>query len=353
MIFDLKLNAPGFWWHPKSLVATLLSPIGWTYGAVTAFRMARTPSYRARLPVVCIGNFVVGGAGKTPVALALCRLLSREDGHPGFLTRGYGARLTAPVLIDTGKHTAGDVGDEPMLLAAEAPTVASPDRIAGARRMEDAPVDLIVMDDGFQSPGLEKTVSLVVVDGAVGVGNGHPFPAGPLRAPLRRQLRHADAIVLLGAGEPGEAVAAQAEADDVPVFHARLVPDETATAELQGKAIIAYAGIGRPEKFRQTLLGLGASDVTLHPFADHKRIAPREAKALLARAKAEERVLATTEKDAARLRADISHGAPDGNSAHAALLAASVVVPVSCRFADEAALLAFLAERFRRSAGRA
>src|SRR4051812_991087 len=196
------MREPGFWWRPLGVAAALLSPFGSAYGAVAATRMAQT-GRRARVPVICVGNLTLGGAGKTPTAIAVAELLESAGRRPFVLSRGYGGELSGPVLVDAARHRAAEVGDEPLLLAQHVPTMVARDRAAGAEAACSAGAGSIVMDDGFQSPGLHKNRSILVVDGRRGIGNGMVFPAGPLRAPLERQLRRAQALLVIGSGQAG------------------------------------------------------------------------------------------------------------------------------------------------------
>lgn len=241
------MRPPGFWFRPPThLLARLLAPAGRVYGGLTANRMDR-PGATPPCPVLCVGNFTLGGAGKTPTALALVRLLRDLGRTPALLSRGYGGRLAGPLVVDPARHAAAEVGDEPLLLAQAAPTIVARDRPAGARLCAASGADVIVMDDGLQNPSLTKTLALAVVDGGAGLGNGLPFPAGPLRAPLARQWSHVAGLVLVGEGSPGEAAAAEAESRGLPVHRARLVPE--AGPDWAGRRVVAFAGIGRIRSF--------------------------------------------------------------------------------------------------------
>jgi tetraacyldisaccharide 4'-kinase len=253
---------------------------------------------RVALPVVCIGNLVAGGAGKTPVALAVAALLRERQPH--FLTRGYGGRLRGPVRVDPSRHSAADVGDEALLLAASGPTWLARDRLAGARAAAAAGAGLIVMDDGFQNPGLHKDHSLIVVDGATGFGNGRLIPAGPLRERPEAALQRARGIVLIGADRTG---LAKRLPKTVPVFGARLAPTPDAET-LAGCRVAAFAGIGRPQKFFDTLTELGCAIVLQRGFADHHRYSDSEIEELAFEAAAREAILVTTAKDTVRLAPD-------------------------------------------------
>ncbi len=205
------IAAPRFWWRQRPGAAALaLLPVAALWSAVAGRRMRRSPSFRAGLPVICIGNFVVGGAGKTPTALAVADIVKGLGFRPGFLTRGYGGSITGAHLVDPGRDDAARVGDEALLLAASGPVVVAPHRPDGVPLLEAAGVECIIMDDGFQNPSLGKDFSLVVVDGVVGIGNGRVMPAGPLRAPLATQMARADAVLIVGEGEAGEREARRA-----------------------------------------------------------------------------------------------------------------------------------------------
>jgi tetraacyldisaccharide 4'-kinase len=279
--------------------------------------------------VICIGDPTVGGAGKTPVAIAVAKTLIAQGKRPYFLTRGYGGREQGPLLLDPAKHSAADAGDEPLLLAAVAPVVVSADRVAGAKLAAQSGADVVVMDDGFQNPALIKNLSLLVIDAKGGVGNGRVFPAGPLRAPLPEQLQRANAIVLIGDGEAGEQVVRETS----KVLRASIVPDADAEAALKGKSLFAYAGIGRPEKFFATLESIGGNITERRAFPDHHAFSADEANELLAAARSRNLTLVTTEKDLARMR---------GNAGLNELADASKALPITLRFQDERALDALL-----------
>ncbi|MCK0197982.1 tetraacyldisaccharide 4'-kinase [Ancylobacter sp. 6x-1] len=294
------MQAPPFWWHPRpTLAANLLRPLGALYGAVAERRLGH-PGHAPQVPVICLGNPTVGGAGKTPSALMLARRLQGLGRHPVFLTRGYGGRLPGPLLV-TPRGIAADLGDEPLLLARLAPTVVARDRVAGAGLALQAGADVIVMDDGFQNPALEKRLSILVLDAAVGIGNGLCLPAGPMRAPLAPQLARAQALLLVGDGTAGDEVARHGRAKGLAVLRGRLAPDAEAASRLIGRRVLAFAGIGRPDKFFATLRGIGALAVRTQPFPDHHAFRAAEAGDLLHRAQAEDLTLVTTEKDAVRL----------------------------------------------------
>lgn len=318
------MKTPAFWYRPPGLASSLLAPLGALYGLAGRRRIAGTIPQRVAAPVVCVGNLVAGGAGKTPVGLALIAALRARGVPVHALTRGHGGRETGPLQVDPARHTAADVGDEALLLAGAAPCWVARDRAAGARRAVAAGAGAIVMDDGFQNPALHKDLSLIVADGAVGFGNGRLVPAGPLRERVADGLARADALVILGEDRHGVAALAGGR----PVLKAWLEPDPEAAARFAGRAVLAFAGIGRPEKFFATLETLGARVVERAPFADHHPYRPAEVAALIDRAAAAGAVPVTTAKDAVRLPPD--------------LRARVEVLPVSVRWEGEGALAALL-----------
>jgi tetraacyldisaccharide 4'-kinase len=279
----------------------LLSPLAALYGAAAALRLRR-PGRRAGVPVICLGNLTVGGAGKTPAALAVGRLLFAAHERPFFVSRGDGGRLAGPVLVNRSIHRAADVGDEPLLLARLAPTIVARNRVAGAQLARFEGASAIVMDDGFQNPALHKDLAILVIDGRRGVGNGRVLPAGPLRAPLASQMARAHALIVVGpAAESAAALAELGRKRGLPVFHARLEPDRQTLAALAGRRILAFAGIADPDKFFATLAEAGLNVVERHGFADHHRYTAADAQSLTAQAQSQNLVLLTTEKDQARL----------------------------------------------------
>jgi tetraacyldisaccharide 4'-kinase len=304
------------------LLARLLQPTGWAYGRATARRM-RAPGERAGAPVICVGNFVAGGAGKTPVAMALARMLIGDGRRVAFLSRGYGgAERSEPLLVDPGAHTVAMVGDEPLLLAKLAQCWVGADRVRSARSAVEAGANALILDDGLQNPGLVKDLAFAVVDGETGFGNGLCVPAGPLRAPVSAQAPFVHALIVLGGGEAAAARIA-AFAPGKPLIRASLEPDALA-APLIGREVVAFAGIARPEKFYATLRRVGAQIVATRDFADHHPYTPREVEALIEEAGNRNALLATTEKDLVRL-----------NSRQAR---AVVTLPVTLRFEDPASV---------------
>jgi tetraacyldisaccharide 4'-kinase len=262
-------------------------------------RMRQSPRFRPPVPVLCVGNYVVGGAGKTPTVIALARVARACGLKPGILARGYGGRAVRPVLVDPSAHSAIDVGDEALLLANAAPTVAASDRVAGARRLLDEGVDLIILDDGFQDPALSKDLTLVVVDADAGVGNGFTLPLGPLRAPLAAQMQRTGALLVIGKGREADPLVRMAARAGKPVLRAFLKP--VTTREWKNAKVHAFAGIGRPQKFFDSLAAAGATVVKASGFPDHHPFNEAEASMIVAAADIGQCRLVTTEKDMARL----------------------------------------------------
>lgn len=282
------MRAPDFW-QGRGIAAALLAPLGWLYGASVAFKARTARPFDPGLPVVCVGNLTAGGSGKTPIAIALAEMLRAKGHRPYFLTRGYGGSERGPALASRG-HSAALMGDEALLLARTAPTIVARDRAAGARLAREKGATVIVMDDGHQNFLLTKTLSLVVVDGETGFGNGYQIPAGPLREPVTQGLARADAVILVGDGAP------DLRGFGGPVLRAHLKAEGDAFA---GKTVFAFAGIGRPEKFAASLEDSGAAVTGSCFFPDHHPYTEDEIIQL--RAVAGDAVLVTTEKDFVRL----------------------------------------------------
>jgi tetraacyldisaccharide 4'-kinase len=333
------VRAPAFWTQAAGPVSAALRPLALLYGlsAEARFRLAN-PS-RAPIPVICIGNFVAGGQGKTPTALTIAGMLRELGYRPAFLTRGYGGSERGPLLVDPGKHRSDEVGDEPLLLARTAPTILARKRAQGAALAAAASADILVMDDGLQNPTLAKDVSLGVVDAGYGIGNGLVIPAGPLRAPLEAQIARIDALVIVGDGTAARPIIDAGMRRSLPVFRARLAPTIEA-GRLTGQRMVAYAGIGRPEKFFATVRSLGIEAVDTKAFPDHHIFSDAEAEDLLRLASALGAELITTEKDLARLRGRAG--------AAARLAAASTALPVELLIADREALSELFHQKLRR-----
>lgn len=290
------MRAPDFW-TSDGTAARLLDPIGRIYGLGSSLRRHWVTPKRADVPIICIGNLTVGGAGKTPTALAVIRHLHAQGHRVHALTRGYGGHERGPLRVDPTSHDAESVGDEPLLLARAAPTWVSTDRVAGAAAAVAAGASHIVMDDGLQNPHLAKDLALLVIDGGAGFGNRRLFPAGPLREPVVKALGRIDAAVLIG---DDESHVLELLPDDLPILCAKLVPDG-GFGHLAGRRVLAFCGIGRPEKFYSTLRDIGADLVKTRSFPDHHPYNPREIDELIGEARQFDAVCVTTEKDHVRL----------------------------------------------------
>jgi tetraacyldisaccharide 4'-kinase len=295
------MREPAFWYRPPSWISRLLMPLGALYGLVAGQRLQRQ-GFDAGIPVLCVGNYHVGGAGKTPTVLALARVLRDLGETPVVLSRGYGGRLHGPIQVDPARHVADDVGDEPLMMAGSVAVVVARDRIAGVALARSQRASVILMDDGFQNPAIIKDASLIVIDASRGLGNACVFPAGPLRAPLKLQLDRTDALIVIGDGTAARAVAAAVAARDRPVLSAHLQPDDGSVASLAGKRVLAFAGIGDPARFFRTLSASGIEVVAKRVFADHHPYSKSEIEQLIAEARRDALTLVTTEKDLARLR---------------------------------------------------
>lgn len=324
------MKAPAFWWKKPGPLAHLLSPLAALYGAVAASRLKQTGT-RALCPVICIGNFVAGGAGKTPLALAIAQLLKAQGEKPVFLSRGHGGTLTGPALVDEVKHGPHDVGDEPLLLARSAPTIIAHDRVAGAM-LAARYGTIIIMDDGMQNPALWKDLTLAVIDAGQGIGNGFCLPAGPLRAPLQSQLPLVDLCVVVG----GQAPQSITQNFKERVMSARLVPDAGMADALKGRAVHAFCGIGRPQKFEQTLRDCGVKLIRSDAYPDHHMFSRIEIERLVAEARRAHALPITTAKDHVRIVA----AAPD-------LADKIAVLPVTLVFDHEDHMREILKTRLR------
>jgi len=292
------VRAPDFWQRPGGIAPVLLSPLAALYAAATARRVARI-GWRAPVPVLCCGNPTVGGSGKTPLALDLGARLAARGQAVAFLSRGYGGWVRGPVRVDPARHDAAAVGDEALLLATLAPTYVAPDRAAAARVAVADGAQVLVMDDGLQNATLIQDFAFLVIDGTVGFGNGRVIPAGPLREPVAAAAERCRAAVMIGGDATGAAILLP---PDLPVLAADLEPGPEIAA-LAGQPVVAFAGIGRPEKFFAMLRAAGAMVAACHAFPDHHPYAARDLRPLLAEAERLGARPVTTPKDAVRLPA--------------------------------------------------
>ena len=321
------MREPDFWWERPGPLARLVWPISLIYGAIAGWRMNRIGT-RAGIPVVCVGNFTHGGTGKTPTAISIAKLLTASGEKPFFLSRGYGGKLAGPLKVDPTRHSAADVGDEPLLLARAAPVIVARDRVKGAAFAKSSGATAIVMDDGLQNPSLAKDLSIAVADGRRGFGNGLVFPAGPLRAPMKAQLGHVRALLLIGKGSGAAQAAEISRTHGCALLRARLEPAPDAIKALGRRKVFAFAGIGDPEKFFTTLASAGIEAQVEESFADHHPYSEADALRILARSESEKLVPVTTEKDLVRL------GRTGGACAKLANAAKAIPVSLVCEDAD-------------------
>ncbi|MGP1274536.1 MAG: tetraacyldisaccharide 4'-kinase [Caulobacterales bacterium] len=302
------MRPPAFW-NDKAgrssgaITRALLSPLGWAYAAAAASRIARTTPTMAGIPVICVGNLTLGGTGKTPVSAALLAMLDDMGAKPFALSRGWGGNLKGPIQVDAERHTADEVGDEPLLLARSAPAIISADRPAGAELARKSGAGIVVMDDGHQNPTLYKDFSFVVVDGETGWGPGTIFPAGPLREPVATGLARANAVIVMMPDGEAEPDLARLKLDtlEIPVFRAWLAP----TAPVPQGRLLAFAGIGRPQKFFDGLKAAGGDLADAIQFPDHHRFTAADLRRLADLAQSWDARLITTTKDHVRLPADM------------------------------------------------
>jgi tetraacyldisaccharide 4'-kinase len=332
------MREPAFWWRKAGVRAALLAPVAACYGAVAARRMARAGA-RTGVPVLCVGNFTLGGAGKTPTAIAIVRMLTQAGERAVCLSRGYGGSVAGPKPVDAHADTAALVGDEALLLAHVAPTIVSRNRVAGAALAQAKGASVVVMDDGLQNGTIAKDFTLAVINGKRGIGNARVFPAGPLRAPLDAQLAASDALLVLGEPSGAADAIAAAKARGLPVLHGQLRPEPAAVTALQGRKVLAFAGIGDPEKFFATAAAAGIAVVQRMAFPDHHRYSAEEAAELVMDAEHDGLALLTTEKDHVRMA---------GDPALAALYARAHVLPVTMAVEEAEALRRLITESLRR-----
>ena len=285
---------PNFW-NDKGVVSTVLLPFSWLYGAIVQFRLKKT-GYKSKAKVICVGNVTAGGVGKTPVCMTLAEKYINEGKKVCFVTRGYKGELKN-IIVDLNKQSAVETGDEARLLANVATTIISPDRANGAKMAEDLGFDIIIMDDGFQNPSLVKDESVIVFDGKVGISNGRVLPAGPLRETLENGEKRATYAIIMGEDKTG-----LADRISIPCYLGKVEPEHL---DIEGAKVLAFAGIGRPSKFYETLKSLGYDVVETKDFADHYAYTKADIDALKEKAKAKGLLLITTEKDIVKLDEDM------------------------------------------------
>jgi tetraacyldisaccharide 4'-kinase len=292
-------EAPPFWWDKPNWRAYGLAPLSWIYGAVAGRRLLKAEPPKIPAPVLCIGNFTVGGAGKTPTAIAFAKAAKERGLHPGIVSRGYGGNYKGLHIVDPSADSARHVGDEPLLLARHAPVALYPDRLKSALELHQRGCDFIIMDDGFQSARLHTDFSLLVVDSTRGIGNGKVIPAGPLRAPLTDQMRKTDAVLRIGKGAEADFVVRQASRAGRAVYEAQLQP--SSSADVAGNRWLAFAGIGNPSKFFASVQQAGGEVAEGKTFPDHYSYQPDDIAKLIETAEKLGVGLITTAKDHVRL----------------------------------------------------
>jgi tetraacyldisaccharide 4'-kinase len=317
-------EAPPFWWEPADWRGRLLRPASWIYGRVATNRLKNGPREKLDVPVFCVGNFTVGGSGKTPVVIAIAEAARALGQRPGILSRGYGADIKGARLVDAAHDSAQSAGDEPLLLARHTPVAVGPDRVRGASLLTEQGVDFIIMDDGFQSARLHMDFALIVVDAHRGLGNGQIIPGGPLRAPMIEQIRYCDALLVMGDGDGAAEAIRYAARAAKPIRRGRL--ETHPVPGLEGRKVLAFAGIGDPEKFFRSVAAAGAELTDARPFADHHPYSDAELMELGSEAASRNLTLVTTEKDAARL--------VHGTSVAREFLARITVLPVAAIFSE-------------------
>lgn len=294
-------DAPPFWYRKPGYHAALLSPISFVYGRVAAYRMHSARRLRLNVPVICIGNFTVGGTGKTPTAITLAKAAREKGFTPGIITRGYGGAFTAPTLVDVDHHSAKYVGDEPLLLAEAAKTIVTKDRLVGAQKLIDEGVDLLLMDDGFQSAQLHFDYSILVVDANRGLGNGRVIPAGPVRAPFNTQMQYTHALSVIGNGPAADDLVRLASRAAKPVYGGYF--KSTDPDAFESLKCLAFAAIGDPDRFFRSLSAIGAHVETGRAFPDHHYFTEHDIDEILDESEKKGLVPVTTRKDYVRLKA--------------------------------------------------
>lgn len=292
------MKTPGFW-NNKNFISSLLMPLGKLYAAGTALRFRLKKAQKATCPVICIGNLTAGGTGKTPTAVSIAAILQQCGYHPFFVSRGYGGNLSN-VIVNREQHAAHEVGDEPLLLARQAPVSINPNRYQAALKAINEGADAIVMDDGFQNPGLYKNLSFIVFDGNIGIGNGRPVPAGPLREEWQHGIKRANAAIIIGEDKHNLSEKLQ----NLPLFSAKI---ESELPPLSTDKLIAFAGIGHPQKFYNSLIAKGITPIETFDFPDHHFYTQQELQDLIDRAWKIDAELITTAKDFVKIPTELQH----------------------------------------------
>ncbi len=289
-------------WQQAGAIALLLYPFSLIYRMASAFPRMTTNPWRANVPIICVGNIVAGGAGKTPITIDVATRLKNIGKNPHIITRGYGGDAVGPIMVETNSNW-HDTGDEAIILSATAPTWVAKDRKAGVASAANNGADTVILDDGFQNPSLIKDLSIVVVDGGFGFGNKMLLPAGPLRESINAGISRADAVVIIGDDKQGARASILQANAKIEILQARLQP--TNGDELKDRDVIAFAGIGRPEKFFETITKMGCNLKSSHPFPDHHEYSVRDISPILEMAEKINAAVVTTEKDAVKIPANM------------------------------------------------
>ena len=295
------MKTPSFW-HADGFIPKLLEPLAQLYKCLSFLERSLRSKTKIDIPVLCIGNLISGGAGKTPIALSIGQILNVKH-NISFLTRGYGGIEAGPIEVNPDEHSSYEVGDEALILSEVGPTWVSRNRTAGAIAAKNAGFEIVIMDDGFQHTSLVKTLSFVIIDGPYGFGNGRLIPAGPLREPIYSGLKRADVIVLVGEVNPS---IIELLPNNKPLLRASLVPAEMGT-QLSNNNVIGFAGIGRPTKFLETLEKMGLNIIDFVAFPDHYRFRESEIRELYEKATEVDAILVTTFKDIKRVPKSVAH----------------------------------------------
>ncbi len=319
------MRTPAHWKH-RNITALSLLPLGWLYAGITALRLKIKKPQQVSKPVICIGNLTAGGTGKTPTAVSVAKILKAQELTPFFVSRGYGGNLSG-VIVDRQKHTPRQVGDEPLLLAREAEVSINSDRASAAQKAIENGAEVIVMDDGFQNPSLKKDLSFLVFDGGFGIGNALPLPAGPLRENFAAGLKRADAAIIIGDDQTG----LKTKLGNLPIFSGKMraIPLE----DTQTPAI-AFAGIGRPEKFYNSLRELGIILTQTFDFPDHHFYTEKELQELIDLAWQNDARLITTAKDFVKIPHELQHHFQ--------------VLEIEIEWQDKAALADFIRDKIKK-----
>jgi tetraacyldisaccharide 4'-kinase len=323
----MKLHAPKFWFQQRTFFAALLQPLAFIYDAVGHFLRGRVVPQKMSVPVICIGNVLVGGSGKTPVVRTLAKMLQKQGFTPHIISRGYGGYAHGPMRVEVTLHTLGEVGDEPLLLAPIAPVWVAKDKVAGAQAAIAAGADILILDDGLQNPSLHKDINFLVIDATRGLGNGHVLPAGPLRETIQNALSKTTAIIWIG---DGNSELHKKLASHTPLL-AAASHTVCMTRDMSGQKVLAFCGLGNTQKFYDGLAALGATVLKTVDFPDHYVWSTVEIKQLLAQAKTLNAIPVTTAKDAVRIPKS--------------LLDEITICDVKIDFSDETELLKFIPAR--------